>query len=136
MIEGKANGGYDGAQVFARGEFRNHSAVFRMSFHLRRDDGGEDAGAVFHHGRGGLVARGFDAQDSHLAAEDAHASFYSGGLRISEFDYHLPEELIAQRPLEDRAGARMLVVNRKSGEWEDRAFRDFPAYVAREIASC
>ncbi len=31
---------------------------------------------------------------------------------ISEFDYHLPEELIAQQPLEDRAGARMLVVDR------------------------
>ncbi len=48
---------------------------------------------------------------------------------LSEFDYHLPEELIAQQPLDDRAGARMLVVERRAGTWEDRAFRDFPSFV-------
>lgn len=48
---------------------------------------------------------------------------------VSDFDYNLPEELIAQQPLEDRAGARMLVVDRRSGTWEDRRFRDFPSYV-------
>ncbi len=45
---------------------------------------------------------------------------------IQEFDYHLPEELIAQQPLEDRAASRMLVVDRKTGALEDRTFRDFP----------
>lgn len=45
---------------------------------------------------------------------------------IQEFDYHLPEELIAQQPLEDRAASRMLVVNRNTGTLEDRTFRDFP----------
>ena len=48
---------------------------------------------------------------------------------LSDFDYHLPEELIAQAPLEDRAGARMLVVDRAAGRWEDRRFRDLPAYL-------
>jgi S-adenosylmethionine:tRNA ribosyltransferase-isomerase len=50
-------------------------------------------------------------------------------LLISEFDYHLPEELIAQEPLPDRAGARMLVLDRASATWQDRQFRDFPAYL-------
>ncbi len=45
---------------------------------------------------------------------------------IEEFDYHLPEELIAQQPLEDRAASRMLVVDRSSGTLQDRTFRDFP----------
>ena len=48
---------------------------------------------------------------------------------LSDFDYHLPEELIAQRPLEDRAGSRMLVLDRAAGRWEDRAFRDLPAFL-------
>lgn len=48
---------------------------------------------------------------------------------LSDFDYHLPEELIAQQPLADRAGARMLVVDRNTGTWEDRVFRDFPGYL-------
>ncbi len=48
---------------------------------------------------------------------------------ISDFDYSLPPELIAQQPLPDRAGARMLVVDRKTGTWADRMFRDLPSYV-------
>jgi S-adenosylmethionine:tRNA ribosyltransferase-isomerase len=45
---------------------------------------------------------------------------------VSDFDFHLPEELIAQRPLADRAAARMLHLERSSGKYEDRGFRDFP----------
>jgi S-adenosylmethionine:tRNA ribosyltransferase-isomerase len=37
-------------------------------------------------------------------------------MKLSDFQYDLPQELIAQFPLEDRAAARMLVVNRQSGE--------------------
>jgi S-adenosylmethionine:tRNA ribosyltransferase-isomerase len=51
-------------------------------------------------------------------------------LQLDDFDYHLPEERIAQQPLADRAGARMLVVYRDEGRWEDRAFRDFPEFLA------
>jgi S-adenosylmethionine:tRNA ribosyltransferase-isomerase len=50
-------------------------------------------------------------------------------LLLSDFDYHLPEHLIAQEPLPDRAASRMLVLDRASGVWEDRMFRDFPAYL-------
>ena len=50
-------------------------------------------------------------------------------MELSEFDYELPEELIAQKPLEDRAGARMLVLHRGARRWEDRAFRDLPSFL-------
>lgn len=48
---------------------------------------------------------------------------------LSDFDYHLPDDLIAQEPLPDRAGSRMLVVDRTTGKWEDRMFRDLPSYL-------
>lgn len=45
---------------------------------------------------------------------------------VSEFDFHLPDELIAQEPLADRSGSRLLHLHRESGGFEDRLFRDFP----------
>ena len=45
---------------------------------------------------------------------------------VSDFNYHLPPELIAQEPLADRAGSRLLHLDRNSGEFHDRSFRDFP----------
>jgi S-adenosylmethionine:tRNA ribosyltransferase-isomerase len=48
---------------------------------------------------------------------------------LSSFDYHLPEQLIAQEPPADRAGARMLVVDRATGRFEDRRFRDLPEFL-------
>ena len=48
---------------------------------------------------------------------------------LSDFDYHLPEELIAQEPLADRAASRMLVVDRATGTWQDRSFRQFPSFL-------
>jgi len=50
-------------------------------------------------------------------------------MELAEFDYHLPEELIAQQALADRAASRMLVVYRSEGRWEDRSFRDFPSFL-------
>jgi S-adenosylmethionine:tRNA ribosyltransferase-isomerase len=50
-------------------------------------------------------------------------------LRISDFDYELPEELIAQRPLERREQARMLVLNRAEASWLDSQFAELPTYV-------
>ena len=50
-------------------------------------------------------------------------------LLTKDFDYHLPEELIAARPLAERAASRMLVVHRDSGKIEHRMFRDFPEYL-------
>lgn len=50
-------------------------------------------------------------------------------LRTKDFDFHLPEGLIADRPLPDRAASRMLVVHRAEGRIEHRMFRDLPQYV-------
>ena len=50
-------------------------------------------------------------------------------MRTQDFDYTLPEELIADRPLPDRAASRMMVVHRDSGRIEHRYFRDLPEYV-------
>src|ERR1022692_4796356 len=48
---------------------------------------------------------------------------------LAEFDYTLPEELIAQTPLADRAASRMLVIDRTRAAWEDRQFRDLPSFL-------
>ncbi|MFK7909326.1 MAG: tRNA preQ1(34) S-adenosylmethionine ribosyltransferase-isomerase QueA [Akkermansiaceae bacterium] len=53
-------------------------------------------------------------------------------LKTTDFDYHLPEELIASRPLDDRAASRMMVIHRDSGQIEQRMFRDFPSYLKPE----
>jgi S-adenosylmethionine:tRNA ribosyltransferase-isomerase len=45
---------------------------------------------------------------------------------VSEFNYDLPGKLIAQQPPAERSGARMLTLNRATGEHSDRMFRDFP----------
>ena len=47
-------------------------------------------------------------------------------MQVSEFNFHLPEELIAQAPLADRSGSRMLHLNRASGAFSDLSFTDLP----------
>jgi S-adenosylmethionine:tRNA ribosyltransferase-isomerase len=50
-------------------------------------------------------------------------------VNLSEFDFDLPEELIAQRPLERREDSRMLVLYRAEKRWEDRRFVEFPSFL-------
>ena len=45
-------------------------------------------------------------------------------LRKSDFYFDLPEELIAQDPLEDRSSSRLLVLNKTTGEVEHHVFKD------------
>ena len=45
---------------------------------------------------------------------------------VSDFDYHLPAELIAQQPLADRAASRLLHLDRGREPLADRTFRDLP----------
>ena len=46
-------------------------------------------------------------------------------MRTTDFHYDLPQELIASRPLEDRSGSRMMLVNRATGEISHHHFREF-----------
>jgi len=48
-------------------------------------------------------------------------------MRVDDFDYQLPSELIAQRPAPRREASWMLLLNRQSGAWEDRKFAELPA---------
>ena len=50
-------------------------------------------------------------------------------MHISDFDYELPPELIAQQPLAERAASRMLVIDRASQTWSDSQFTLFPEYL-------
>lgn len=50
-------------------------------------------------------------------------------MRTDDFDYNLPEELIAQEPAAVRDECRLLVMDRKSGEVEDRIFKDIVDYL-------
>lgn len=47
-------------------------------------------------------------------------------MRLSEFSYQLPQESIAQRPLDQRDASRMLILDRGKNDWEDSAFRSLP----------
>ena len=50
-------------------------------------------------------------------------------MHLSDFDYELPEELIAQEPPAERDAARMLVLHRDEQRFEDRQFREFPSFL-------
>ena len=52
-------------------------------------------------------------------------------MRLSDFDYHLPKELIAQRPLKERQACRLMVVDRVAGTISHRIFSDLPDYFSR-----
>jgi S-adenosylmethionine:tRNA ribosyltransferase-isomerase len=49
---------------------------------------------------------------------------------LAEFNYDLPAEIIAQRPLAERDSSRLLVVDRGAGRWRDSAFAELPTLVA------
>ncbi|WP_142827734.1 tRNA preQ1(34) S-adenosylmethionine ribosyltransferase-isomerase QueA [Planococcus soli] len=50
-------------------------------------------------------------------------------LNVQDFDFELPEELIAQTPLLDRTSSRLLVMNKATGDTEHRHFRDIIEYL-------
>jgi len=53
-------------------------------------------------------------------------------VKTSEFQYELPPELIAQRPLPERSASRLMVVRRDSGEFEHRTMADIGEYLHRD----
>ena len=52
-------------------------------------------------------------------------------MKTSDFYYDLPEELIAQDPLADRAASRMLVLDKKTGAFSDHRFREIASFLRR-----
>lgn len=50
---------------------------------------------------------------------------------ITDFDFELPENLIAQEPLQKRENSRMLVVNRTGKSFQDKHFYDFPKFLKK-----
>ena len=50
-------------------------------------------------------------------------------VKTDDFDYNLPENLIAQTPLKDRSSSRLLVLDKKTGEYEDHTFKDILNYL-------
>jgi len=50
-------------------------------------------------------------------------------IKTSDFDYQLPEELIAQSPLKNRCDSKMLVLDRYSGNYEAKTFKNFHEYI-------
>ena len=50
-------------------------------------------------------------------------------MRITDFDYELPGELIAQTPLEERDASRMLVLDRQEQTWSDTSFKEFTRFL-------
>lgn len=51
---------------------------------------------------------------------------------LSDFDFELPPELIAQEPTQERGGSRLLTVDRQTGVFADRQFRDVPSLLRRD----
>ena len=54
-------------------------------------------------------------------------------MKTTALDYELPQELIAQRPLERRDGSRLLVYDRATGDVRHRTFRDLPEELDGEL---
>ena len=50
-------------------------------------------------------------------------------MKVTEFDYELPEELIAQTPIEKRDESRLMVLNRKEHIIEHKTFKDIIDYL-------
>lgn len=65
-------------------------------------------------------------------AEEKRAGFdlrNGENMNVSEFHFELPQELIAQDPLEDRSASRLLVLNKNTGKVEHRVFRDLKSFL-------
>ena len=57
-------------------------------------------------------------------------------MRTNDFYYELPEELIAQDPLKDRTSSRLLALNRYTGEYDHKTFKEINKYFKKAIAWC
>src|SRR5262245_22178728 len=59
---------------------------------------------------------------------------YNSWVLVSEFDYELPADLIAQHPVPQRSASRLLRLDAETGALEDLEFADLPRLVGRDDA--
>ena len=52
-------------------------------------------------------------------------------MNINDFDYDLPEELIAQTPIKNRSESKLLVMDKNTGDLEDKIFKDITSYLKK-----
>ena len=52
-------------------------------------------------------------------------------MKVEDFDYNLPEELIAQKPLLERDSSKLLVLDKKTGELQHKHFSDIIDYLEK-----
>ena len=50
-------------------------------------------------------------------------------MEVTDFDFYLPEELIAQKPLKQRDEGRLMVLDKKTGEVSHKVFKDIIDYL-------
>ena len=50
-------------------------------------------------------------------------------MKVKDFDYDLPEKLIAQEPLKDRSSSRLMLLNKKTGEISHEVFKNIINYL-------
>src|ERR1017187_2492766 len=72
------------------------------------------------------LGNGFPKRSGRTSERDVCPVSHNHFVLVSDFDYRLPQELIAQEPLSDRAAARMLHLSRSDDRLDDLVFRDFP----------
>ena len=83
---------------------------------------------VFHH-RGTAAHSTIFPLRKARRAEARHPAGIIGAVKLSDFDYELPPELIAQFPPAERGASRLLHLDGNSGALADRSFRDLPSLV-------
>ena len=54
-------------------------------------------------------------------------------MNIEEYNYDLPQKLIAQTPLKNRSDSKLLVMDKKSGELKEDVFKNIIYYLIRKI---
>src|ERR1019366_3696262 len=72
------------------------------------------------------LGNGFPKRRGRTSERDVCPVSHNRFVLVSDFDYRLPDELIAQEPLSDRAAARLLHLSRSDDRLRDLVFRDFP----------
>src|ERR1017187_2679909 len=72
------------------------------------------------------LGNGFPKRSGRTSERDVRPLRHNRCVLVSDFDYRLPPELIAQGPLPNRAAARLLHLSRSDDRLDDLVFRDFP----------